>query len=117
MQDAEFRYSTVQERYRIVKMAVKEIREQEELENLITALASGNAEELDAYCGEDKVIRVYNDLQLGLAGDITLTIPDGYALDGTGHNLTVTGGDLTISGVVSGLYISRKTKINRSSLE
>ena len=117
MQDAEFRYSTVQERYRIVKMAVKEIREQEELENLITALASGNAEELDAYCGEDKVIRVYNDLQLGLAGDITLTIPDGYALDGTGHNLTVTGGDLTISGGVSGLYITRKSKINRSSLE
>ena len=54
------------EPHRTVNMVVKEICEQEELENLMIALASGNAEELDVYCDEDKVIRVHNDLRLSL---------------------------------------------------
>lgn len=84
MQNVEPCYNVALERFHTDNMAVKEICQQEELKNFVAALVSGNTEELDAYCSEDKVIRVYNDLRLGLAGDITLTIPDGYALDGTG---------------------------------
>lgn len=117
MQNAEPCYSVTSERYHTDNTAVKEIREQEELETLVAAIASGNTEELDAYCSEDKVIRIHNDLRLGLTGDITLTIPDGYALDGTGHVLTVSGGNLTISGDISDLHITGKSRINRSRLE
>lgn len=116
MQDAGSQYNA-QEQHRTINTVVKGILGQEELKSLVAALASGKTEELDAYCGEDKVIRIYNDLRLGLAGDTTFTIPDGYALDGIGHNLTVTGGDLTISGDVRELYINGKNTISRRRIE
>lgn len=62
-------------------MVVKEICEQEKLENFVVTLTFGNTERLDTYCGKDKIIRIYNNFQFGLAGNTMLTIPDGYTLD------------------------------------
>ena len=108
MQDVKSRHGATLELCLTTNMAAKGICQQEELASFIAILASGKPEDLDAYCGKDKVIRIYNNFQLGLVGNTMLTLPDGYTLDGMGHNLTVTGGSLTISGDVSELCINGK---------
>lgn len=108
MQDVKSRHSSASELCLTTNMAAKGICQQEELTSFMTTLASGKPENLDAYCGRDKIIRFYNNFQLGLVGNTMLTLPDGYTLNGMGHNLTVTGGSLTISGDVSELYINGK---------
>ena len=111
MQDVKSRHGATLELCLTTNMAAKGICQQEELASFIAILASGKPEDLDAYCGKDKVIRIYNNFQLGLVGNTMLTLPDGYTLDGMGHNLTVTGGSLTISGDVSKLCINGKSRI------
>ena len=108
MQDVKSRHGATLELCLTTNMAAKGICQQEELTSFMTTLASGKPENLDAYCGRDKIIRFYNNFQLGLVGNTMLTLPDGYTLNGMGHNLTVTGGSLTISGDVSELCINGK---------
>lgn len=53
----------------------------------------------------ENVIYIYNDLAVSLDGESTYNIPDGYVLDGLGHNLTCKG-SITFSGNVRNLKVN-----------
>lgn len=73
-------------------------------EDLYDAIANNN---LDAYCVEEdgkKVIRIYNNITIP-ASITGVPIPDGYILDGQGHNIIANEG-LSFSGEVRNLYLN-----------
>lgn len=63
MQDVKSRHGATLELCLTTNMAAKGICQQEELASFIAILASGKPEDLDAYCGKDKVIRIYNNFR------------------------------------------------------
>lgn len=53
----------------------------------------------------EKVIYIYNDFAVSLDGESTYYIPEGYVLDGLGHNLSCEG-DFSLKGNVRNLKVN-----------
>lgn len=53
----------------------------------------------------EKVIYIYNDFTVSLEGESTYNIPDGYVLDGLGHNLSCKG-NFSLKGNVRNLKVN-----------
>lgn len=54
---------------------------------------------------DQKVLKIYNDLSVSFSGESSIAIPDGYRLDGMGHNISCSG-SLTFTGDVKDLKVN-----------
>lgn len=79
----------------------------EELLAMRNAVVSGKNIPESMYVTENgqKVIRIYNDIFVPLTGESTIPVPDGYILDGMGHDVT-SSGKLSIAGTVRDLSVN-----------